>query len=637
MEINELIENVRSNIEDNKIRMNNVGNRPHYPVFVSFYDSKIKNCLAFINNLQNTWSSQICKNLLFYRYVINDSRLKFFDVRTDTCVSTEQVYEHISESARTRDVVFARRDKWCTYNILDTSEMTFEQFEQGYSSLSAFEEVVDERIQSMIVVIIRDGRSQERKKINYQIRNFLMRESIYDSVIIVSNRARGGLEVESEELYKIVSNLILLSNNDAVTPIDDEYYIERTTKLYCRKPLLVSYNSLCKPIKDILYCMIDKLFEEVNDKISYHYSNSLTPQEIYRIFGIENDKIKAFDEFIYQAEQNVVRELDYSSIVQHIPLYSPSIIAQSEIEIKPIEHLGDISFDSLRLIANNYCDSLIRSDYGKQVFEKYEKSIHDNLNIVNVSSITKEKVMDAFDEVLKGVCAPSKSETARNYLRLLVVYILKSKYIIPHCILLAETICDEKKIADTRNSIALFRQKLDEELPIAGFNEIPIFYGKNMIQYLSTDSGRNRLNQILKVGNTYNDLCSIVEQTLYEANEYCNESINMPFIHVWAKALKLHAGHIFGKIHKILHGDGADAILLRGAYPVIEELSVYMLHCYDRNGDNKTELYSQFREAYRDSDNVQFFNTSDDDSIESIKLYKCEGTSLIIGLKEFVS
>ena len=271
------------------------------------------------------------------------------------------------------------------------------------------------------------------------------------------------------------------------------------------------------------------------------------------------------------------------------------------------------------------------------MFKNYAKSIHDNLNILNVSSITEDNVMDAFDEVLKSVCAPSKTETARDYLRLLVVYLLKRNYIIPHCMSLAKTICDEKRIADTCNSIELFRQKLDEELPIAGFDEIPIFYGKNMSQYLTTDSGRNRLNQILRVGNTYDDLCSIVERTLYEANDYCNESINMPFIHVWAKALKLHAGHIFGKIHKILHGDGADAILLRGAYPVIEDLSVYMLHCYDRNGENKTELYSQFIEAYKDLENVQFFNTSDDDSIESIKLYKCEGTSLIIGLKESIS
>ena len=122
-----------------------------------------------------------------------------------------------------------------------------------------------------------------------------------------------------------------------------------------------------------------------------------------------------------------------------------------------------------------------------------------------------------------------------------------------------------------------------------------------------------------------------------DLNEYCDSEENQPFIKIYATALKLNPVKLFGHIINTLNGQGDNGILLRGSYPIDDVMSVYILHCYDRNGNNETDLYKQFKsdKNFESVHGIQFFNTGNDDSIESIKFYKCEGINLVIGLKEF--
>ena len=636
MEIVDLIENVRINIEDNKIKTNNVGNRPHCPVFVAFYGSDAKNCSAFANNIQNTWSSQICKQLLFYKYDFTNSKIEFIEINNGTTIPIDIVYERISETSRNRDI-FARYDMWCLYNIIDTTDISFEKFKDLYYSLNNFNEELDRRTRSMIVVVLRDDRARERKELNYKIRNFLRNESIYDSVVIVSNRARGGFEIGSEELYKIISSLVLLSNNDAVANIDDEHFNERVRKLYSKTPLIMSYNSLSKPTKEILSCMVQRLITEVYEYIDNAIAHDLSMNDIEVNLGIENGKLTVFERYTNLIKQKIEQEVDCYTIFQYLPMTSPIVMNRNDLSSKSVGQLGEIDNKSLVLIANEMCNKYIECENGQELFYNYSKFINDNLNLVNVNNIHEERILEVFETLLKKTEKPDLAQSVKDYFSKLVVSILKTQFIIPYCIKLVNKICNTEEIKATKDNIEKFIHNINEELPISGFDEISTFYGNNMSNYLQTDKGKIKINQILKVGNTYEDICRAVEEMLYDANEYCNEKINLPFITIWANALKLHEGEVFGRIRNTLYGDGDDAILLRGAYPVIEELSVYMLHCYDRNGENETDLYKQFKKAYKDVHNVQFFNTGNDDSIESIKFFKCSGTSLVLGMSEAVS
>ena len=55
-----------------------------------------------------------------------------------------------------------------------------------------------------MIVILRDDRGN--RSLNYKIRKFFQNETIYDGLVIVSNRARGGFEYEIDEFNKISRN-----------------------------------------------------------------------------------------------------------------------------------------------------------------------------------------------------------------------------------------------------------------------------------------------------------------------------------------------------------------------------------------------------------------------------------------------
>lgn len=634
MEIVDIIQKAAVKIEDNKIKVSNVGNRPHYPVFTAFYGSKEKSQAYFINHIKNTWSSQICKQLLFYKYTISNFEIDFYDDSNET-VDYKSIDTRISEVSRKIDI-FARFDSWCYYNIIDTSELSFEEFEQAYNSLDKFKDIIDRNIRSMVIVILRDDR--RNRNLNYKIRKFFQNETIYDGIVMVSTRARGGFEYEIDELYKIISNIVLMTNNDALTNIDDQFFIERNRILYSKTPLLLSYNSLSKPTNDILSCMLQNLLTEVNKRLNDDEKKNYNSRDIEQILGVKNNTLAIFEDFVKNARQNAIKETDIINDFLYLPLKTPSVISPKDIESKQLDHLADkIDFDALILLVDEYCKKIIKSKESEKLLKKYSDDLNANLNLLNANKISEDKINESFEELYIRCREPNLSCYARDYFPQLVEFLLKKNYIYPYCEILAKRICNDEIIKRTTENIYLFDRNVNDQLAIVNYNDIVLYYGQKMSDYLHTNAGTSKIYKILSVGNSYDDICKIVEETLYEANEYCDSEINQAFIKIYAVALKLNPNKLFGHIINTLNGQGDNGILLRGSYPVDDAMSVYILHCYDRNGENETDLYKQFKsdKNFASVPGIQFFNNGNDDSIESIKFYKCEGINLLIGLKEY--
>lgn len=634
MNIEQVVNKVKLNIEDERITVNNVGNRPHFPVFVSFSGATSENCLSFIGNIKRIWSSQISKSLLFYKYTIENDGINFIDIDSDNILEKDVIYGRISDVSRTRNV-FDSLNSWRLYNVIDTTSMTFEDFEKSYNAKNALHDEIDENITSMAIIILNESRDKERKKINYKIRNFLRNPAIYNGIILVSNRARGGIEYEKVDLYSIVSNVVLLSDNDAVSNVDDESYKNRNLKLYDNAPLTMAYNSLEKPIMDVLYCMTLNLVSTVKEQISLSTNKRVSSSDIEDILGIENNKLTFFDDLIKKLQDKLSKEHFITEFFRCMPLNSPEVFSENIAMLKFSEIKSYISLESLDLFAVSYCNNFIEEQENKQIFNQYNDFIGQHLNLLNIESVSRNRIKETF-ETLKEHSVISDDEFVCVYFKKYLVNVLKNKIIYPYCINVVDSICDTENIKSARNNIEILANEVNERIPLSEFDEISLLYGNYMLDFLKTDKGNVRINQLLEVDKSYDELISLVEHTLYDANNFCDDTIQFPFIKLWANALKLHDEEIYNRIRNTLSGNGDDEILLRGSYPVNETLSVYVMHCYDRNGDNPTSLYRDFLEAYKNISNVQFFNTGNDDSIESIRFFKCKDTDLILGLEESI-
>ena len=631
-----MLDNVRQSIDDENILSTNVGNRPHYPMFVAFYGADKELCTSFYNNLNRVWSKQICERLLLYRYDIENGNLVFSEPCSDEQISNHRIYESIAENAMTRDI-FADLSTWLLYNVIDASHIGFEDFESSFNSLGKLKYVIDETVRSMVIIILNDTRDPERKEVNYRIRQFLIDRKDYDGIILVSNRSRNGAVYDFTTLYRIVSGVVLLSANDAVSSVDDKFYRERNYKLYSKTPYSVAYTSLTKPTMEILLCMTERFVSLINQVRASSKDDiklrGVANNEVESAVGINNHRFDFFDNYIVSVKKRIVNEKLFNNVIQYLPLTSATVMSDEQLLQGSYSSLkGSIFPNAIMMLVDDFCRQETESDRFKKEFSKYESFINNNLNLLNVKSITTEKVANAFSTI-QNIAYVNEDDSVRVYLNNLIVAVLLKKYILPQCISLIESVLDSDNYQQTKNLVDHFTNNIRDKVPTRGFGDIAKVYGDYMSNYLKTLEGENLLVQFLRIGNTYDDLVEVLKNALVSANKYCDDEVKMPFITLWANTLKIAGpAAVIGKIVAILEGDGDKGVLLRGEFPLFREMRVIMLHCYDAEGTKDTWLYNQLQQAYRSDTDVQYFNTGNDNAIESLKFYKIEGNNLIFGI-----
>ena len=628
MNIEQLLENVTEKIEDENLRLSSVGNRPHYPVFVAFNGADSDNCSAFTTTMRTIWSEQICRRILLYKYYHNGESLSFTSL-SDMGIQIDDVYSSIKEVARSREV-FVEQNTWCFYNILDTGYFNnIDDFYHAFYSLDSFVDIIHREVRSMAIVILRDSRNQDKIRLNYQIRDHLRNETPYSGVILLSDRTRSGSEVEITELYNIAANLVLLSDNDAITTADDQDYLERNLKLYSGSPLIVSYNYLKKPTYKILYRMTNCIVERVDELLAnpdQQLSGSLKT-----LLGVGDNIIPLFKSFIDDTKNRMISDRSYFVAMNCMPMKNPEIFTQEEYDKMTFGMFKTkILQNSYRQTVMKTAERFFRGDICQSLIKEYEKTVYGRFTLNNVSSISMDSVNNLFDSIEDYYRITDADPIANHYVVDVLMSLLKD-FIYPACKNMLLRVCDASNIEAAKDNWKALKFDINDHMPVVGFDQISEEYGRQMAMFLRTDVGSECINDLLKITNDLDDLYKALDNTLAMADNYSRLTINVPYIQMWATALNLQGDAIFRKIRAQLTDEGHKGILLNGEYTIKEELTVYMMHTTDMSGMNKTQLYSQFYEAFKGQPNVQFFNTGNDDAIESMQFYRCAGTDLVIG------
>ena len=640
MNTKQMLDNVETQILDGESSLvENVGNRPHYPLMVSFYGSTKEGCTSFYNTICGTWTRQICENLLFYRYARADQGLVFYRTDADEEVPEDTVFQRITRTTQNGGA-FDSLKMWCLFNVIDTSYLSFEEFEAAYHSLGALKYVIDDTVRSMVIIILRDSRERDRKQTNYRIREFLMQPSQYDSVIVFSNRSRGNGSYDLALLYRVVANIVLLADNDAVSHIDDNAYRERVSKLYSQTPYSVAFTSVTKPTRDILYCMTHKFIDEMKQRRNNAKNRNadnhmafMTLNDINNILGISNNRLTPFSAFINAVCQRITKSGMDREIFQYMPLSSKTPIDENTVETNTYANYKHAFLPgALQMMATNLCREETESPEFRQLFAQYEYMINSQLNLLNVESITMERVDAAFSN-LQPLANVNENDLLPVYFRNLVTDTLVNQFIYPKCIALLKRILDAEVFKQTDKELDRFITEVNDCVISASFDDITSKYGSSMTDFLRTEEGNEYASRFLKLGNTYDDLLQVLKEVLLAANVYCKGEINMPFIDFFVTILKMTAKHDMMPVLKAkMEGEGDQGVMLRGAFPVLRDLCVFMLHCYDAQGENPTELFNLLDDAYENVSATQFFNTGNNDAVDVMKLYKVEGSNLILGL-----
>ncbi len=616
-EIQNLIELTTHELENINTVAAAVGNRPNYPMLImsnNLLDEEMYNTMY--RKIKRNWP-QTASKLLFASYKQNGSSY-ILQEKTGNALSEDEVKIKLDEIKMTQNT-FADMKVLNIYNIIDTSVLnSLEEFEAMYLSCGYFQNMVIGSKKSLAIVLLDD--STVKHELANKIRCYVAdHDKAYDGVVVVSNRTFGDVIYPMHDLYKITANVIILSNNNAISAHDDADYSARVSCLYNNHMNTVSYSLFERPNKDIAIQLIDTFLREAEKCVENTRVNS-DIQSWKKRLGISN-KIDICEEFL--------KGIDYQfelEALEHIPFKNGDDILKLNLQEIAYGQFKAYTYPNVleQFINNYYNEILLKSIDINSCFARYEKSLKANIDAWSIDELDDMIV----DNIFAGLKIGGISESLKlsTYIRELMYNSIRENVIYPKC---KEIIKKVKREAEaTRSAFYKFRNEFIENKPIDEFAKIGTMYQTFAELYLKMEQGNSDIKELLASGNIEKDFSDILLKMVKNTIANNKSSFMMPFIDEWAQRLGLAGDVIYKKIHQMLDENVKDKIHLAGLYPIENKMQVYILHTSDTHGQSKTELYNHLSSAYQDVPGVQFFNTGFDDSLEVMKFYDCSGDKI---------
>ena len=628
--IKELLTDVGAELKSDNRSTFNVGNRPHFPPMVvcSGIHPEDKQSLNAV--LGDFWSSRINNNIVIYSYRAENGDITFYN-DDGTLIEKSVVLKRMDEVSKISDL-FSSVNQWKLFNIIDVRDInSFEEFLAFYHAEGSFVSIIDEiGCDTMAIIILDEARQTSKKDLVRQVRAHLSKEENlrYKSNIFLSNRARMGKSFTYDEIYAVAASIILLADNDAVSEYDDEDFRIRNLHLYNAQhpyPLTVSLKSMVKPYESILLCVIDKVLSRA--KMEVRQNRVLNQNELYKILEIENGRIKIIEEHLAEAETKLSEEEWFENMIRGMSLKKPIIF--NPVDYSRFGNIsGNLNIANYRKLIYSCALSIFNSNEFQNVLTHYLSTILNKFTLKDANEDNQSEIRNVFRSLNNRSDDLSVNMPVSDYVVKDVMNVLRNQMVYPYFEKKLVAVFSEEKYKTAKKMIEEISSEVEKLIPIEGFDEIVQDYANRVPAFLETTSGKDLLNSLLSLSNGQNNIKGLLKKILIEADKYANNAFNVPFIYKWATMLAAKGVILKNTLLDVKNED----VMLRGNYAIKELLTVFMLHTTNRNGTNETELYKQLSESFSDMQNVQFFNSGNDDAITSIKLYLCSGTDLVSGI-----
>lgn len=613
--ISELIDMATAALDNSGSNSSAVGNRPHFPMLIVSNNMKKDGMYEQLyEKLRKLWPSAISK-IVFSAFEIDGSdSIRMRDAEGEE-LSQTQLKDRVDEINMLNNV-FDDMSVLNIYNIIDTSVMeSVEEFKQAFSSIDYYSSILIGNHRTMAIVLLDDSSVKHDAAI--AIKRFLAgTDEVYDGVVVISNRLYNNAMCPFNSLYRLAANVLILSDNDAVSSYDDEEFSERTACLYNKNYNTVSYSLFERPNRDIALQIIDTILLNAENCINNHstYDNKTWKEKT----GI-TDRISACDTFL--------RQLKYSfdiGLLEHIALKSCEYKGEDVTYGQFREYTFD---DALDEFINNFFNEIFVThiDINKCLAE-FEADIKNNVSLGELLDLPDDSITSAFGELTVERLTPNLNLAV--YIREYMFNMMRKNILYPKCEELLRRLQGEAR--KTKEAFEHFKNTFSEYKPADGFAQIGTMYKVMTEVYVNSDAGKKDNQLLLTAGNTDEQFVDIIMRMVKKIVSDNQKKFSMTFIQEWSERLNLSGDVIYTQIHNTLDSDANNKIHLSNLHPVNDRLHVYMFHTANSQGEEKTELYSHLSAAYKEAANVQFFNTGFDDSLEVLKFFDCGDDKMTI-------
>lgn len=615
MNIEQLLTDSEQELENRRTsRTTSVGNRPHYPMFVAVgggADQQTWNSIQGI--LQSIWPTT-ASYISCYHYTAGSTGDISFTRADGAAIEPSELSNALDDIRRSKGV-FSDMIPWHLYNIIDTTKFkTLDDLAACYKAISLFKRIISDTTRSMLVVLM--DYATDKKTLCQQMLSFLAENADYDSTVIFTTRDRAGNMYAMHELYRLAANVLLFSNNDAISASDDEDYRARVEMLYNGGILTASYFIKTPPHDGIVRQNYSVMIKALERELSSTASFGLT--DWLKGLGFQNGKSDVCEQFL--SKNNISVSVD---ALEAFPMRSPVKINVRSASYRDFK--ANTYEDALDLFIANYLNQISKD---LPVAECVEQ-LHDRVVSAFPAPAFQELTGAFVDELMAQLDSGKSSEqgSLQEYLNNRVADYIRQKLIYPQFRdMLLEMGGSAKKI---KAEVQRFCDLLDQYTSQTDFTDLGSVYETSTNNYLTSNEGRTALRMAIAASND----SEAIGNELYKC--FCNavasdESLYaLSFTDEWARRLDLAGTAVYQEIGAELAADQSTRLLLPATVSTTTKKKIYALHTVDSHGENPTELYQYLKEAFRSDPLVQFFNTGRDECLEAFVFVECNRERLI--------
>ncbi len=601
-----------------------VGNRMHFPMLINYYGERSTTVFDKMAGAFDRIWPQTSENIIYVHSSLSqDNEVILSELKTSTVAETsldEVRLQSMIDGIRLKRGIFASMLKWCIFNIIETSTIaSISEFELIYNSIHKIKNTVDGTTSTMLIVLLDE--SSSKKAVSASIREYLSQKSIYDGVVVVSNKTIRSELYSFDELNDIISGIIILSNNDMISSFDNNYDI-RTSCLFGGHTLTLAYSALRRPNIKISTQMLNLIIEQIYDTQIAH-PTILSESDFCRKLGFENGKIPFIEERL--------KSMDVRFPFNDISLLPLRSVPTSEIDINSITYSA-YSQHLCTGVLETYLDSFLNFKMGgainvKSTLDEYVLMVKGNLTAAEIVGLS-ETTIDSLIERLQ-VQAPNKGLTLSDYFKNYVRYYIRKNIVIPYIKEMLSLLAEKAK--KTIDAFCQYREDYVRVLPLEGFSELGTMYSNLTENYMQTTGGEAMLRRVVAPGNEYNDF---EDSLLYIFDDIISNNwdvFSLSFIREWEERLNLAGDEVYKRIQTTFERDFEQKLFLFGNYQRTRiPLEVYLCHTTDSRGQNATDLYNHLKNAMGGTERAQFVNTGLDDVVEAFRFIDCSGSNLLL-------
>lgn len=459
------------------------------------------------------------------------------------------------------------------------------------------------------------GRKISRQILDY-LRNLLEEgKQVYRSTVLLSNRLYNGSLLRKErfrENYRLAGNILALANSaggNHSVPTDMFFPSERGNYY-----LTASYSRVNRPNEMICEIILGKLLDWLREKISK--GEKIDPDKLRDKLGIADFVSKFFQEHMQNS-------LPPGSALDALPrIMDRDAELDTPLSALPYRLFERQTRGSGKVFWENRTGNV--SESTKAVFvESFGQHIAGKVSMGEARGSLSDQTIDLILDELSGG-EPSDRQSAYSYL-LETAEKAFTEAVKPICRKQLQ-ILREKSEKQLRQINALCEEFLDSRLTVDNGQNLQEYYARLAVNFTDGTGGADAWRRFGESGSEREEIVSLLTK-MAEGIFTSNPIFCASLTDEMTARMGENPVVIQNTIRDELSRGLSERIRFRSLSTMVMLWEVILVNQQEENGEENA-LFQSLQTAKKGQNNVAFYDTGDENTIEIVRLYRCDQSSL---------